>query len=437
MEDPRPLGSEAKSLEKAPDKRIKSDGLKVAAYPTRYRQTELSAMLDYNTSMTETLRTRAFEFAKAPIGCGCLFMLCNGLVVGVGFLVFVSIFFLEEFVDQRIVAFLPLVVAPIVFFFSAVALSRYMMRFIPVPVSLKARFWWLPLLILSGITFIPRGVDEFAYSFFSFRYILVVPMALILVALRSTFYDRHRLQHNKYLLFLRSFDSFADFSTVSAIIRAAPRGVPVVMLVRPGARSATWDPLVLGFTRLFSILSLRESPIFMRARHDEWEQAVQKLAYSSLCIVLDITDPTESIRKEFDIVSDGFQHKTLFVQNANNAPESKESLIPELQIPNDSALVAYEKNLSAGLDRLTFAGILGAMVVYGAMLEDQNRNIPIILEQKGLFYLLGCITGVAIFLCPIIAPFLFRPMPNASSVRKIRETIRSIVNQSMGTSMLQ
>jgi hypothetical protein len=111
-----------------------------------------------------------------------------------------------------------------------------------------------------------------------------------------------RVTRRPFILFLRRFSSFSDKALLRILLRGAPPGVPVLFLTTPSHDPTSWDPLVVGFAGVRLRNPVSSMPLHLRSADDDWVDSVRTLVRAARHIVIDVSDESESIQKEMEII---------------------------------------------------------------------------------------------------------------------------------------
>ncbi len=145
-----------------------------------------------------------------------------------------------------------------------------------------------PSLVSEAVTF-PSPQQPFeTLSLHVFRQLsLGFPLVILCIVPIITCVRRHtasdRFLDYPFILFLRRFSSFGDLSVVIPILRGSPNGIPVVLLIEVNQEV---DPLVIGFEGFKFFHPFKSMPLFVKAKHFEWEALVATLIERAGCILL-------------------------------------------------------------------------------------------------------------------------------------------------------
>jgi len=187
-------------------------------------------------------------------------------------------------------------------------------------------------------------------------------LAWVLYLRRSM--DLDRVLRRPFVLFFRRFDSFADLSILPSLLRLTPSGVPVVMLVSGTENEiGYWDPVKLMTYGLRATVPLGGRPVFLRGGGD-WEGVMESLVDRSTVIVLDQTEKSDAMTREFEAVRQGSRPLILLTE-ASDASGGE----PIRRDVGNDIEIAYRRG-TLTLPAILVVLIL-AMTIYGAELPRQ------------------------------------------------------------------
>ena len=110
------------------------------------------------------------------------------------------------------------------------------------------------------------------------------------------------LGRRRFILFLRRFSSFADRTIVGEVIRAAPRGVPVVFIASPGDHLANWDPFTWAFAGFRLIRPRANLPVQIRTSEADWREVVETCIGRAACVAVEVSVSSVSVEEELEMV---------------------------------------------------------------------------------------------------------------------------------------
>ncbi len=127
---------------------------------------------------------------------------------------------------------------------------------------------------------------------------------------------------DRYVLFLRRFQSFSDREVVASVLRATSGRLPVVLLLSPVRGPGNWDPMTVSLAGATVIAPWRTLPRFLVAGDEAWEREVARLIDGATSIVVDTTARSESVGAELHLLrSLGALDRTIaLVEEAPDAP---------------------------------------------------------------------------------------------------------------------
>lgn len=229
-----------------------------------------------------------------------------------------------------------------------------------------------------------------------------------------------------YIILLRRFSSFSDRIVAGKVLAAKPNEGHVVLMTPTRTQTSDWNPLLICFQGLSLISPLKRVPIFLREQDTDWRAPAEKYIAGAKRVVLDASEETDAIEDEIDILESN-QHwpKVMTIKGANQP-------LPE-EIPNDIAVIDYEKSWWFVLPKLFMAGFLMVMTLSGvaylmqigtAIIRDIGYSavpalLPIPFFQLAMFFAL-------------FVTFLIPSMTIASS-RRLKQWARSAPSTSLSS----
>ncbi len=217
-----------------------------------------------------------------------------------------------------------------------------------------------------------------------------------------------------YVLFLRSFSKFSDRTVISLVLRQAAVGRPVVFLVPIRSRAADWNPFLVGFAGMRLLHPFRSVPVIVKTPNAEWEEAIQLLIRRAQTVVLDISENTNSIQTEVEMI-DGAEcwQKTILLKAASaKAGDEREQHIA----PKDTRIIHYRKSWIRAIPRLMF----GYFVISLA-------TVPVFLLNVGpidnpAVRILCLLLGILLFGWLYVS-FFVRPSIDRKSKRSLKQIL--------------
>jgi uncharacterized RDD family membrane protein YckC len=302
--------------------------------------------------------------------------------------------------------------AVIVAFYGSFPLARCIGRFFPVKLGGTPRIGLIfatavaaaALLIAVSLTSVGR--DDF---------LTMIPMTTLLLgaAAWTLFLQMRsvRALNAPFILYLRRFSSFSDRALMAALLRAQGRGRRAVFLTPIVESGANFGPMTVAFsgTRLWRPLA--SCPLPVAARDIEWEDQVEKLARAAGCVVIDVSDRSEAIAREIDIVKRCTTPEKVVWLSEHGAPNAD-----GLQ-SGPGHIVRYRRSWRAATVRIVFellAVAVVAVVVGGTLAADPRL--------AAVTAWLPVVVGVA--LVAIAAPVILQPSVNRAARRELKDALR-------------
>ena len=253
---------------------------------------------------------------------------------------------------------------PIIYF--GVAFGRFLLRAAPPLLSGRVRFGallmsLLPILViacLQGLVLIaiitysevwPKSRSLMIATAFFAVFSLIWCAASAFTVLRRhlkplSFLDR------PFVLFLRRFSKFPDRAVLNLVLRQTPSSKPIAFLIPTRSRAEDWSPLLVGFAGMKLLHPFRSVPIIVKSGDAEWTQAVKVLIDRAQIIILDISETSDAIETEYEIISEAAcWQKMVFLKNDS----AKMSYEFEQNIrPSDSRIIYYRESWIRGIPRM-------------------------------------------------------------------------------------
>jgi len=223
-----------------------------------------------------------------------------------------------------------------------------------------------------------------------------------------------------YCLFLRRFNSFADFSLFAGLLRARARGLRLLALMptseMPMAKSkgGNWNPLTIGYAGLSLTWPRRSIPIFIQATDESWQATVKALVRGAAYIVMDESEQSPSIRHEFDILrSESRAASTLLV--AHCAHRFAEASPAGEYLPQDIRRFRYRTSRIRGLAATIPGLVLCSAAVWSGLALLASGPFA---AAPGVWLLFVGMCG-----CTLVS---FRPSMSMGSEREFRRVLVSV-----------
>jgi len=164
---------------------------------------------------------------------------------------------------------------------------------------------------------------------------IALPSAVLLV--------RHlfpRWWGHRYVLFLRRFDSLSNSTIVGAIADALPPKASVVFVTSPYAQSSAWDPFFLSVSGFSLRHPLRTVPVHLVVDAEPWREVVEGLATGAMCIVVDTSEPSESMVQEIQIAEAAAPRIPVVWLSRWAAPERRRGMTARFEVSRVSTAIA-------------------------------------------------------------------------------------------------
>lgn len=231
----------------------------------------------------------------------------------------------------------------------------------------------------------------------------------------------HHLLSSKYILFLRRYNSDMEKSVLAALLRVAPPGVAVVLMIANEADTATWDPILVGFTGSLRRRPLRSGPMYFSAPLNDWKESVGTLMVHASCLVMDISEKSASLSfEEEKIHQAGLIDKTVFLQNAGSVLSA-----------NDTNRVMYKASWLSAIPNMLFGLVIAIFLPFFVIAPFGDPIDRLIKDNNFLFSI--AVAGVVIL---YIASLIFyryaflRPRLTRDSTRRLREALHQHLEKS-------
>ena len=200
--------------------------------------------------------------------------------------------------------------------------ARYSVRFLPLPAEYGAARHSISQFITLGLAIgisIYMGVIGMRGPR-AFHFLLPVMIFCFAFGrvLNKRYFSGTPLASGGTLLFLRRFNTFADRSLVVAVLGAAPASANVSFLIPSDESVANWDPFVLGYSGFRPLHPFSSIPVYYESCHKSWAINVSSLMTRAKCIVMDLSQVSDSIGVELRLLTENkVTHKTLFLVDAS------------------------------------------------------------------------------------------------------------------------
>jgi hypothetical protein len=227
---------------------------------------------------------------------------------------------------------------------------------------------------------------------------------------------RERNLRRPFVLFLRRFGSFADLSVMLSVLRKAPCGYPVVMLVGENDPDVgVWDPISLVSFGFRAIIPLAGRPLFLNGGK-RWKEVFESLAYRSAAVVLDATDLEESehLRWELQSIAQCKSAVSVILLFNEEVETRHPPLIPQ-GLKNRAITIQY------GRGRLFLARGLGFTVATVAIVGYRVDILQQLSDAAAQGKLAGAIFGAFVMLGGLSLFLLFLTLRRGLSQRSRRD----------------
>ena len=321
-------------------------------------------------------------------------------------------------------------------YYASVALGRFFLRAFPIRANGKRRpfvILALIVLIVGGMKGLIQGIGELQTSQALTTPLPVYILAIVSLAFPLVRHVRPRAALNRsFIFYLRRFSSFADRSVVAEILRAAPVGVPVAFLVGPAGERGSWDPLLISFSGTKWLRPFASSPIYLKSSDDEWETCVQSLIGRARCIVVDVTDLSQSIETEIDMTKKlKKDNEILWFAELSKAETQRPSSLPD-------RYVRYTRSWRQALPRMLLGFVLLVFIVaatawtersdaaFRAAIAGDTRAFPTLLSYLAFYSLIAL---------PGWIPLFLRPSVSSAARREIHRALGTILERRAAASI--
>ena len=157
-----------------------------------------------------------------------------------------------------------------------------------------------------------------------------------------------------FVLFLRRFSTFSDRAVVSLVLREVRSGTPVVFLTATHSQARDWNPFVVGFSGLKMRHPLRSTPMVLRVPDAEWRTAAARLIDSATTIVLDISELSDAMRTETQMIGERARWSATVCLRSLGAAGAR-----EWAVPAEARVIDYGKSWRAAIPKLLIGALLG------------------------------------------------------------------------------
>lgn len=245
----------------------------------------------------------------------------------------------------------------IVHSFLWLAMVRLLSRIVPVGVDVQPKGTWIKLASYAALGVLAYGlfigiplVEKYYLGKVTDDHFMAfgaIPSALAYfgaVWLVATWHRRSRWIHGRpFVLYLRRFSTFSDRVVLGECFRACPPGVPLVLLVPRIAGVMDWNPFALSFAGLWRARRKPFSslPLFIHSEDSDWEQLVQQLVGQADKIVLDVSDKSDAIKLETEMIAKASKWSSV-VALAESQKCASGEVTPEIPVSEFSVKTGIE-----------------------------------------------------------------------------------------------
>ena len=177
-----------------------------------------------------------------------------------------------------------------------------------------------------------------------------------------------------FILYLRRFSTLSDRSTLAGILRASPRGVPVLFIASPGNKPRNWDLFVWAFAGLRWVRPWSSLPIHVRSSEQGWKSYVEGMITQAGAVVIDVSGLSNSLRLEVQMLNRA-QGRQRFVWICA-AREADGLDWDAIGVERPARLLRYDTTYGAAIPGLLFKLYLFAlpMILFLSLLGVDKEN---------------------------------------------------------------
>ncbi len=162
-----------------------------------------------------------------------------------------------------------------------------------------------------------------------------------------------------YVVFLRRFNRYADRAIMGTVLNTLPSGLSAAFLISQSRRLTTWDPMVTLLNGITRGNPSRGLPFYLISKDDTWAQNVQRMLDKASSVVMDISDPSESIRQEVSLLATGSMlDRVLFLINHKTSAAALEFLQTHGVDCAQARIVVYRRSWMRAAPRM-IVGLAG------------------------------------------------------------------------------
>lgn len=198
-----------------------------------------------------------------------------------------------------------------------------------------------------------------------------------------------------YVVFLRRFNRYADRAVLGTVLNGLPSGLSAAFLVSQSSRLITWDPIVTLLNGITRGNPSRGLPFYLISKDDTWAQNVHCMLDKASAVVMDVSDPSESIRQEVCLLATGSMlDRVLFLANHKTAATAFEFLQTHGIDCAQVQIVIFHRSWSRAVPRMIL-GLVGtfysmvflfySLQIFDPSFSNLTANICILVSTLILF----------------------------------------------------
>ncbi|RTL24135.1 MAG: hypothetical protein EKK55_12065 [Rhodocyclaceae bacterium] len=310
----------------------------------------------------------------------------------------------------------------ICFVISTAALSRYIIRVLPLnadQTKRKGAFWFLVVLTFIGLLpWMAIGVGDSIWN----GWLLISSSSVVALLWHSR---PSSTLARPYALYLRRFSSFSDYAVTAEVLRGVPDGMRAVFLIGSSKDRQSWDPLIISFAGLKLIRPFASSPIYLSSSDSEWRKNVEELVRKAQRVVIDVSETSDAINDEVKIICE-LKKTHEIVWLIDSSARNSGNVAPRAE-----HCIEYSKSWVRGLPKMLFGYFLlvvalayftgeqeldklvGMMILLATDFRENAVDVAVVfLGQYGLFALVAWV------------PLFCKPALSYRSSKEIRRMMR-------------
>jgi hypothetical protein len=308
--------------------------------------------------------------------------------------------------------------AVLCWFYAGIMVGRFLIRLYPVRSSGRVQY----VLYRANPTFLvvfiaTLALVNYPMVFGDIRLGTILTAVACDIAILGILYARYASDTVVTLraVFLRRFSSFADRSLLAACLRSIPPEMTPVVVVSRAEPLRNWDPFALAWAGLKLTGPFVRVPEYIECSNEEWLSRVRSLIDGPCLIFIDVSEVSESIRSEFDLLkTSGALRRTVVLSRADSQEVSNFLRSESIDTNSSSNQVRYQRKLGIGRFLVTFFLSLGSTLTLWLKLEDN-------LKMSSWLDRLVLVSAVALALAYSFHMFAKRTLTR-SSVRAIKKS---------------